>query len=459
MMRNTLLFFLMFFLSHCALVSTEVAGSQKIQIRVWGDNTPKLLTKTGELAVDIAEENVVNYNMKIIDSHIYLAYTTDKSVLTACRPNAGWDPFSVPDQFKDPITGNVPNNLVKYRIITSQNKEVTIALDDKGKEINRFEILLPRDKGVWVRLLQGTLSGSERNIKIDWKMLIAQDQTMDITDLVILPIKNQEATIVAVSNQNEIIVFNDIDQDGILNWLYTDLLGLSFSEIDQLNSWQKGDDTFLAMVADQQILITGVFIHAGWNLITSYKQTFDMEQLQVQSGYDFPYAIWVNKNTQKMTLAIYNASGNLNRWLEIDSLSAIKCPKLSIKLYRDDDGILWEDIYVGTVNIRKNFFQLFEVRNLQLNLLGPIITEWNESYTFAGNELGQVLFVRSNFDQQLIFAGLNSLRLWEQVQRNDPPTEIVHASSFLETVFINNFYSLTIFKRGNGSIYFLAGIR
>ncbi|MGL5955947.1 MAG: hypothetical protein ACRC0X_05000 [Brevinema sp.] len=458
MMRNIILSLFMFSFSTCTLAPTEAAGTQKIQIRLWRDNTPKLLTPNGDLMVDVAEENIVKYNMKIIDSHIYFAYTTDKTVLTACKPAEGWNPFYVPDEFKD-AKGDVFKNLAKYRRITSQKQETTIALDSTGKEIKRFEFPLEQN-GVWVRLLKGTISGVEQNIQINWEILLEQERVMSISDFVILPLKGQEATIAAISNENQVIVFNDCDQDGILNFLHEDLIGTRYRNIDQLNSWQYGNETFLALVADQQTLITGVFRYAQWDLITTYKQNFDIEQFQVQTGHQFPYAIWLNKKTEQMTLAIYENSQNVSRrWLQIDRLEAIDHPKLSIKLYRDDDGIQQEDIYVGTVNRQRNFFQLFEVRKLQLNLLGPIIAEWNESYTFAGNELGQVLFVRSNYDQQLIFAGLNSLRRWEQVQRNDPPAELVQASSSLETVFINNFYSLIIHKKNNGAIYFLTGIR
>ena len=449
-------------LSSCTILPQEIAGSQKIQIRLWLDHSPDMLTKAlnDSFALDVKKESIVEFDVKVFGETVYVAYTTDKNVRSSKYPTAantlptGITPTAGSEIYKYSTEETIRTYSGTYCEIAAGGAIGTPITHNPGTQ---------NKKGVWVRMFKGTLNKNGGGTPVlDWEPLIITDNPMEIGKIAILPLDRQKATILAVENMEEskkVIVFNDVDQNGTLNIIEDNLLNSSsYVNIDQMNTWVDGTKTYISLVADNSI-ITGYYQNLIWfpSITSNYK--FNIKNMQVKMGSENAYGVWINDTRKELVVAIYQESANISRrWLEIDNLTAIKNPKLNISTYKNSTGI-HEDIYIGTVNRNQDFFQLFNIKNLKTFLTGPIISGWNERYAITGNEAGQLLYVRSNFDQQLIFAGLNAFKQWDPIQLVSPPPVGTHPESEIKTFFLNNGYSLTAFKQENGSIYFLAGIR
>ena len=477
MLKNIILLpLLMAFLSSCTILSQEISGSQKIQIHRWVDHSPNILKNAGvdKLVLDINKENVLEFDVKVFGETVYVAYTTDKNIWTAKYPSTTSD--ILPDALKPGITAT--DVIREYTTIettlkkTSSFARATIVVtdpptigdpdpDDITNNIPGFtqsEVTSQNKKGVWVRLFKGTLNENMGEQYIKWEPIIVTKEPIEIKKIAILPLNRQKATILASTDDSKVIVFNDADQNGVLNIIENDLLETSYKNIDQINTWVDGDKTYLSLVADNYI-ITGYYQNLIWFPTVESNYKFNISNMKVEMGLQNAYGVWINDTKKELIVAVYQESSDVSRrWLEIDNLTAIKNPTLNISTYKNSLGV-HEDIYMGTVNQAQDFFQLFNIKDLKTFFTGPIISGWNERYAIAGNDLGQLLYVRSNFDHKLIFAGLNAFKQWDSIQIVRPPSVGIHPNSELKTFFLNNTYSLTVFKQENGSIYSLAGVR
>ena len=456
------------FLSSCTILSQNIAGDQKIKIRIWQDSSPDILEATlkDTFALDVDAENIIDFDVKVFGETVYLAYTTDQNVKTAKYPSTS--ATLPPELLVPPVLDPSVDKDIIYRYSREEKIDsirfsysrvrITGLVSNISKE-TLFNQETQNKKGVWVRMFKGTLTGSANTPKLIWKPLIVTEEPMEIGKIAILPLENQRATILAATDDGKVIVFNDVDQNGEINTIEKDLLKTPFKNIDQINTWTDGDKTYAALVADNHI-ITGYYQNLIWFPTTDSDYKFDVKSMQVKMGSDHAYGVWMNETSKELIVAIYQDSTDdvSRRWLEIDTLSAIKAPILNISTYKNSTGI-HEDVYIGTVNRDQDFFQLFNIKNLQTFYTGPIISGWNERYAITGNELGQLLYVRSNYDQQLIFAGLNAFKQWDPIQLGSPPPVGIHPDSELKASFLNNSYSLTVFKQENGSIYLLGGVK
>lgn len=448
----------------CDVNPLEAAGEQKIQIRVWRNNTPNLLESvefsTGELKLDVANENVVDFDMKVIDGVVYVTYTTDKEVYTAYRPGIVWTASTMPHELTN-AAGDIPVSIVKYSRIRTASKEIFIGYNNQNQEINRFERSISLT-GKWVRLFEGIQDPSNANGDMLWVQVLAPNTPMEVNNPIIFPFEQSKSTIAMVSNQNRIIIITDFNRDGLVDFIVDDLpVGVVMSKIEQLNTWTHEGNLFLSMVIDSKSIITGSFTPAGaWILRSRYTQRNPIEEFRVEMGREFPYAVWVDPSLQSLIVSIYQTSDdNKTAWVEIDRLNSVKIPKLSIRVNRSIGGDIVEHAYIGTVNETHNFFQLFRTLQLNSEFAGPPIAEWNENYDITGNDSGQVLFVRADFNRQLSFAGLNTFQQWEQIQRNSPPPVLINPNSSIEAMFINDGHALIGFRTSNGALYLLSGIR
>ncbi len=456
------------FLSSCTIIPQGIAGSQKIQVRIWQDGSPDMLKEALDdtFALDVDAENIIEFDVKVFGETVYVAYTTDQNTRTAKHPATD---ATLPPELLVPVTPTPPfekDIVYKYSKIETTNtirnvycRAKIVGIVTNISEPILFDQQTQNKKGVWVRMFKGTLKGTANNPKLIWEPIIITDVPMEIGKIAILPLNRQRATILAATDDAKVIVFNDIDQNGVINIIEDDLLKTPFKNIDQINTWENGDKTYAALVADNHI-ITGYYQNLIWFPTADSDYKFDVKNMQVKMGSDHAYGVWMNETEKKLIVAIYQDSTDdvSRRWLEIDTLSAIKTPVLNISTYKNSAGI-HEDVYIGTVNRNQDFFQLFNIENLQTYYTGPIISGWNERYAITGNELGQLLYVRSNFDQQLIFAGLNTFKQWDSIQLVSPPPVGIHPDSQIKAFFLNNNYSVTVFKQENGSIYFLGGVR
>ncbi len=455
----------MVILSSCTIIPQEIAGSQSIQIRIWEDHSPNMLIKAANdtFALDVDKENILEFDVKTFGETVYVAYTTDKNIRSSKYPLSG-------GTLPPGIAASTGNEI--YRISTIETirtiETVYCEIPMGGGVIGPSRVHssgTQNKKGVWVRMFKGTLTKDSGGRPIlAWEPIIITDAPMEIGKIAVLPLDRQRATILAVTDNSEgardskVIVFNDVDQNGTLNMIEKDLLKVSYGNIDQMNTWVDGTKTYISLIADNH-MITGYYQNLIWFPTTDFDYRFNIKNMQVKMGSENAYGVWINDTRKELVVAIYQESSDISRrWLEIDNLVAIKNPTLNISTYKNSTGI-HEDIYIGTVNRNQDFFQLFNIRNLRTFYTGPIINGWNERYAIAGNEVGQLLYVRSNFDQQLIFAGLNAFKQWAPIQLVSPPPVGTHPDSQIQTFFLNNAYSLTVFKQENGSIYFLAGIR
>lgn len=455
-------------LSSCTILSQGIAGSQKIQVRVWQNGSPDLLTEAlnDTFALDVNDENILEFDVKTFGETIYVAYTTDQNIRTAKYPitteTLPGDLILPPPPLPPGVTRDVIYEFSKIETINTirsvYSREITKNDVTSISDPILFDQQTQNKKGVWVRMFKGTLTGTANNPKLIWESIFVTDDPMEIGKIAILPLERQRATIVAGTDDSKIIVFNDVDQNGKINIIEDDLLRTPFKKIDQINTWEDGDKTYLSLVADNHI-ITGYYQNLIWFPTVDSDYKFNVKNMQVKMGSHNAYGVWMNDTKKELVVAIYQESTDISRrWLEIDTLSAIKIPILNVSTYKNSTGI-HEDVYIGTINQNQDFFQLFNIRNLQTFYTGPIISGWNERYAITGNEAGQLLYVRSNFDQQLIFAGLNSFKQWGPIQLVSPPPVRVHPNSPIKVFFLNIDYSVTVFKQENGSIYFLGGVR
>ena len=453
--------------SSCTILQQGIAGSQKIQVRIWQNNTPDMLTNISPdtFALDVKGENILEFDVKVFGETVYVAYTTDQNIRTSKLPDGNTLPEGLDAVNPTPPTGVTKDIIYKFSTIETKNTirhTYSRQITKLGKTSISDPILFKQEtqnkKGVWVRMFKGTLDKTSHTPQLIWKPLIITDNPMEIGKIAILPLERQTATIVAGTDDAKVIVFNDVDQNGVINIVESDLLKTPFKKIDQINTWENGDRTYLSLVADNHI-ITGYYQNQIWFPTVDSDYKFDVKDMQVKMGSQNAYGVWMNDTEKKLTVAIYQESTDISRrWLEIDTLSAIKIPVLNVSTYKNSAGI-HEDVYIGTVNRNQDFFQLFNIKNLQTFFVGPIISGWNERYAITGNEAGQLLYVRSNFDQQLIFAGLNSFEQWGPIQLVSPPPVSIHPNSSIKVFFLNNDYSITVFQQENGSIYFLGGVR
>ena len=461
-------------LSGCSVLTQEISGSQKIQVRVWKNASPNMLPEdlVDTFALDVDAENIIEFDVKVFGETVYVVYTTDQNVQSVKYPNLV-DGFPAelkePIPVVDPILSDVVYKYSEIETISNVRYEYSREITTKAappfttptvviSESILFSQKTQTKKGVWVRMFKGTLAGTDRNPVLNWENIIMTDEPMEIENIKILPLNNQMATILAVTNKSKVVIFNDDNQDGVLDIIEDDFLKRSSESIDQINTWVNGTKTYISLIVDNR-MITGYYQNLRWTSTVDFDNTFTVENMQVKMGSQNAYGIWMDNIKKELTVAVYQDSADVSRrWLQIDNLDSIKNPKLNISTYKNSVGI-HEDIYIGTVNQKQNFFQLFNVKNLQTYYTGPIISGWNERYAITGNFAGQLLYVRSNFDQQLIFAGLNAFKQWDPIQIVSPPPVSTHPSSPIEIFFLNNTYSLTVFKQENGSIYFLAGVR
>lgn len=459
-----LLFPLLLLFTTCTANSLEAAGEQKIQIRLWRNSTPNLVDSpdaaTGILNLDVAQENAIEFDIKLIDNHVYVAYITDKSTHTALRPAGGWGVDGVPPELLNGA-GDPPANMEKYSIISTQNKEIYIGYDGNNIEIIRFERNAVQ-QGNWLRVFKGTQDTPISLGRLTWEPIFITRTPMAITDPTILSPMDNKFTMAVVSNRNTVAILYDKFEFGAIEFLYPELpLDIPVHSLAQLNTWTNNNLTFLSVVADESTIITGSLTKAGaWIRRSIYHSRSPILDFQVRSGINFPFAVWSDPAYKGIVIAIYQTSDdNKTSWVEIDRMKSLKRPRLSVESFMSIGGDLIENTYIGTVHETFNFFQLYRTAQLDSELRGPLISEWNEIYDIAGNNLGQVLFVRADFNRQLSFAGLNTLQQWEQIQRNNPPPVLINPNSKLETFFIHDGHSLTTFRTSNGSIYILSGVR
>ena len=483
MLKNIIILpLLMTVLSSCTILAQGISGSQKIQINTWVDRSPNLIIpgENNKFVLDIAQENVLEFDVKVFGETVYAVYTTDREVQTVSYPAK--DSVFLPADIKLLIASEnkelhkfsakeFHNGIdYSYCIATITAISPTPApgtpithTTNVGTTKNGRGAL--SKKGVWVRMFKGTLEGTT----LKWEPVFISKEPMEIGKIAILPLKNEMATLLAVTDNSKVIVFNGVF-DGIDDLhnpnkvpnipkiTENDLLRASYRNIDQMNTWVDGNKTYISLVADNHI-ITGYYLNRNWFLSIDSGYKFDVKNMQVKMGSQNAYGIWMNETQQELIVAIYQESADVSRrWLEIDKLASIKNPTLNITTYKNSVGVN-EDIYIGTVNRSQDFFQLFEIKDLKTFYIGSIISGWNERYAITGNTDGHLLFVRSNFDQELIFAGLNAFEEWSPVQVGQPPDVRTHPDSRIETFFLNNKYSITVFKKEEGSIHFLAGIR
>lgn len=448
--------------SSCSIITPGISGSQQLQIRTWRNETPNILEniRRDAFALDVNAENIIEFDVKVFSNVVYVAYTTDQNVQTSKYPNIN----TLPNSLLSSITAT--DNILQYSIIetTTTIREVYCRImgSTPATSIISDPILFNQrtqnKKGVWFRMFKGTLEGTDRNPTLTWEPLIITKDPIEIGKIVILPLYRQTATVLAITNNSKVMVFNDVDRNGIINIIENDLLKKTYNNISQLNTWVNGTKTYVSLVADKHV-ITGYYNNLLWIPTVDSIFNFDIQKMQVKMGVEFAYGVWMDNTQKEAVIAIYQeGSNNKRRWLEIDRISAVEYPKINISTYKNSLGS-HEDIFIGTVNQNQDFFQLFTIKNLQTFFSGQIITGWNERYTITGNELGQLLYVRANGNQQLIFAGLNVFNQWDPIQLVSPPPVNIHPNSQMQGFFLNNSYSLTVFRQENGSIYFLAGIR
>jgi len=451
-------------LANCSVYEQIAAGSQKIQVRIWKNFNPNLLqlATSQKWTVDTSEEQVVEFDTYITNNAIYLAYTTDKAVFSIKNPKKGDIPDNLLGTNRQGVVNSIPPDTILYQVENDGTHIKTYYTTSTGSNTNirvcQSSSFYKGEEGVWVRILKGVRVGIDKNPEIKWALEFASKDSMDLSGIKIIPIPGQNSSIIAVSNQNKVIIINDKDKNTNVNFFSKDLFKRSAHKIKELNTWLQNDEVHIAGLVDGA-LITGKLINNIW-FETYFSYLGDnIGVFNVEMGASSAYAIWLDKSKNCVTLGEYfpNKSRG-DRWMALDSIRAVKLPQLSIAQFVDVNGIRQESPYVGTINKFDNFFQLNSIVNQKLYFDGPIIIDWNERYAFASNNRHQVLFARVNFDKGLIFAGLNSLKKWEPIQINRPPSVKVHPSSKLQVKFMNGKFPFVIFRQENGTIHLLEGI-
>lgn len=460
MLYKNLKILLLVLFTSCTMNSLDSKVEQQINIRIWKNNTANFLedaaTSTGELRLDIANENAIEFDMKRIGDKVYVTYITDKETYTAFRPTGGWTGSSIPVELTNGA-GDLPATMVKYSRIRTSSQEIFIGYDNNGAEIIRSHSL-HRAVGNWIRVFEGVNQPTQ---DVKWELKLATTTPMVVSDPTILPLSSCKSTIVMISNQRQVMVINDTNKDGKIDVLYDDLsLGMRPSSITYLNSWENENQVFLSMVVDKNTIVTGSFTSKGaWVRRSVYIQTDPITDFSVDQGHEFPFAVWRTDALKATTVAIYQSSdNNKTAWIEVDRMNYVKRPRLAVYPALKPNGDKVNYTYIGTVHETLDFFQLYRTFQINTGMVGPLISEWNEVYDITADELGHVLYVRADYNRQLSFAGLNSFQKWEQIQRNNPPSILINPQSSIESFFINREHVLVGFRTSNGALYLLSGI-
>ncbi|MGL4368042.1 MAG: hypothetical protein ACRCTQ_07195 [Brevinemataceae bacterium] len=465
-MKKSIMMLMMFFLSSCSLMSNQFSaadGTQKIKVRVWRDHSPNILTNTvDELKLDILAEPIVEFDSMTIGDDVYIAYTTDRAVNTILTPTDA-NPLLPPDLA---ATITPENKLLFFQIRRDNSKlttlfqrERTIAGTAVTDSVTVFSDAPCVSQGVWVRILRGKRLGSDRSSRFVWTLEMATQEPMLVSNIKVVNLNNQQIAVAAISNQNKVTIFNDKNQDGRIDFLQTDVFGGFIpNKLQFLNVWNMGDRTYIAAFKDN-LLVTGFLKQNIW-IETYYSQ---MPQgiptsFQVQGGYQYAYAILSYDVSGISHFIVYKEDEFQNRrWLQTDTINAVKHPKINISI-SSNSGAPSECLLFGGADRKFNFFQLNKLQKTQLYPKGPIIVDWNERFSFSANQFQQVLYVRINGDQTLIFAALNNLNVWEPIQISTPPKVKAHPLSQIQNTFMMGKYPLILFKQQNGSIYLLEGL-
>ena len=457
-MKLLLSFPLFLMLLSCDIIPSAVDGSQKIRINAWRDLTPNLYVQNDVPYINVSEEkNVLDFDMRVEGKTIYLAYTTAKKFNVIKKPSdttLGTFDIALPE------AGKTISEISEE--IDGDQKEVSYVTFDTvaGTSETVSKITThAQHNGVWVRFLKGQVTGTPTDLRINWELVFETKDAdfMSISNIKILPLKERKETLVAISNERSVIVFNDADKNGILNYLPHSLNNIPASRMKSLNTWVDDDDTYVSVFADSR-LMTGFYRNLNWTETFNAKMSDRIEQMQVKMGKEVPYAVWVDTKQNSVNFLIYNKRDvHKYRWMETDRINNANLPQLSSSLYRNNRGVIEEHIQLGAVDRRIDYFQLHESSDFKLAHQGPIITGWNQRYALVANNLGQVLFVRSEVNGKPIFSGLNSLNRWEVIQANSQPDPKIGIQSPIQAFFVEGVYPLTIFIDDKDALYLLGG--
>ncbi|MGL4389039.1 MAG: hypothetical protein ACRCTJ_06585, partial [Brevinema sp.] len=453
---------------------------QKIVIRVWSNISPNILADNFK-RIDILEENVIEFDVLDNGTCIFLAYTTDRSVQKTLNPTT-LNPAIIPEipiqtdldkivfiEEKDVIQ---PSEQHILRTITEKRK-VRTSLTSPFVELaprtaKTVTIPLNPPQGVWVRMLKAKKVGVGPISGFDWKLVLSTDIPMDISSIKILDLEGFENGAVAVATNfgsyKKPIIIHDSDHDGTVDFLHSsgffDQVRINAQTIRHFNTWKQpnSDKTYVAAIFDDY-LATGFLKGGKWNPTYFNKMiSTTITNFRVEQAKDNVYAIWTDYTKKEASVLLYDEDQlTARRWLKIDTLNSVKKAKITTGIHIDLNGVRRETVFVGAVNYQFDFFQLYALQNKQLVLAGPIISQWNERFSITVNNDNHVLYVRSDPNHKLIYAGLNSLQQWDLIQRNNPPPVFINPNSDLKTIFLNGELPISFFKQDDGSIYVLEG--
>ncbi len=480
-MRKILLLPFFVLLAACEISSLEAAGEQKIQIRVWVDNTPDVVASDGEFHIAVDQESVVEFDVTCVSNVIYLAYTTDATVYQAVKGTGDWSDdvttalttlygdegdYTDVTMVQKKIT-RTNTQYIAYQVVTNTSTYAITTNTEARKDCTSSTTI--SDNLTWLRMFEGTVSttSSASYGTITWSQIADIADAAAFTDITILPLPNYSMSMLAVTNSNQLVAFTTSDDE--INILTANLASSyngSVSTINQVNALIQDGTARVAFVVNGDNSLTseitiGYYNGTTWRKEYNYRPSTVISCFQMKSGLLRPYAVWMKENNQMVLASLLGGDDGTPPLRQIGALNGVLYPKLSTSVYLNYRGYQIEDVLIGTVNNNYKFFELFRLdEDGGLAERGPLILDWNDRYGIASNDVGQVLYVRAQASGQLIFAGLNSLLYWDQLQVNTPPNYSILPSSDIAVLYLNDNHNLTVYQQNvNGSIYFLSGIK